>query len=80
MRYFHFVVTLREAYKRHGTCANCKGFILCTVNAVVPWADPEGVGEGVGQGSGPPLKNHKNIGFLSNAGPDPLKNHKATCT
>ena len=25
-----------------------------------------------------PLKNHKNIGFLSNAGPDPLKNHKAT--
>ena len=26
----------------------------------------------------PPLKNHKNIGFLSNTGPDPLKNHKAT--
>ena len=26
------------------------------------------------RGSGPPLKNHKNIGFLSNAGPDPLKN------
>ena len=25
----------------------------------------------------PPLKNHKNIGFLSNTGPDPLKNHKA---
>ena len=24
------------------------------------------------------LKSHKNIGFLSNAGPDPLKNHKAT--
>ena len=24
------------------------------------------------------LKNHKNIGFLSNTGPDPLKNHKAT--
>ena len=32
-------------------------------------------------GSGPPpppLKNYKNIGFLSNTGPDPLKNHKAT--
>ena len=28
----------------------------------------------------PPLKNHKNIGFLSNTGPDPLKNHKAACT
>ena len=24
------------------------------------------------------LKNHKNIGFLSNTGPDPLENHKAT--
>ena len=29
-------------------------------------------------GSGPPLKNHKSIGFLSKTGPDPLKNHKAT--
>ena len=36
-------------------------------------ADPKG-----GQGSVPPLKNHKNIGFLSNTGPDPLKNHKDT--
>ena len=26
----------------------------------------------------PPLKNHKNLGFLSNTDPDPLKNHKAT--
>ena len=25
-----------------------------------------------------PLKNHKNIGFLSKIGPDPLNNHKAT--
>ena len=34
---------------------------------------------GGGQGvRTPPLKNHKNIGFLSNSGPDPLKNHKAT--
>ena len=38
---------------------------------------------GGGQGVVPPphthtLKNHKNIGFLSNTGPDPLKNHKAT--
>ena len=24
------------------------------------------------------MKNHKNIGFLSNTGPDPLKNYKAT--
>ena len=32
-------------------------------------ADPEGGGQGVRT----PLKNHKNIGFLSNTGPDPLK-------
>ena len=31
-------------------------------------ADPEG-----DRGSGPPLENYKNIGFLSNTGPDPLK-------
>ena len=37
-------------------------------------ADPEG-GYGVRT---PSLKNDKNIGFLSNIGPDPLKNHKAT--
>ena len=37
------------------------------------WADPE-----VGPGVRTPLKNHKNIGFLSNTDPDPLKNHKAT--
>ena len=28
-----------------------------------------------GRGSGPPMKNHKNIGFLCNTGPDSLKNH-----
>ena len=28
--------------------------------------------------SGPPLKNHQNIGFLCNTVPDPLKNHKAS--
>ena len=31
-----------------------------------------------GSGGPNPLKNHKNLGFLSNTGPDPLKNHKAT--
>ena len=31
-----------------------------------------------GQGVRTPLKNHKNIGFLSNTGLDSLKNHKAT--
>ena len=40
----------------------------------ITWADPQG-----GQGVRTPLNNHKSIGFLSNtAGPDPLKNQKAT--
>ena len=34
-----------------------------------------GGSRGRDRGSGPPVKNHKNIGFLSNTGPDPLKNH-----
>ena len=29
-------------------------------------------------GPDPPMKSHRNIEFLSNTGPDPLKNHKAT--
>ena len=31
-----------------------------------------------GAGGPEPPENHKNIGFLCNTGPDPLKNHKAT--
>ena len=37
-----------------------------------------GGSRGGGRGSGPPLKNHKNLEFLLNTGPDPMKNHKAT--
>ena len=44
-------------------------------STLIAWADLEG-GQGVRTPS--PLKNHKNIGFLCNTGPDPLKNHKAT--
>ena len=32
----------------------------------------------MGAGGPNPLENHKNIGFLSNTGSDPLNNHKAT--
>ena len=49
---------------------------ICSGRKLHSCADPEGGGGG--RGSGTPLKNHKNIGFLSNTGPDPLKNHKAT--
>ena len=38
-------------------------------------ADPE---EGTGDPHPPPLKNHKNIGFFSDTGPDSLKNLKGT--
>ena len=38
-------------------------------------ADPEG---GQVVQTPPPMKNHKNIGFLSKFGPDPMKNHQAT--
>ena len=44
--------------------------------SLTSWADPEGGGGE--QGSGPPLKNHKNIGILSNIDPDPLKITKLT--
>ena len=37
-----------------------------------------GGSKGGDRGSGPPVKNHKNIGFLSNTGLNPLENHKAT--
>ena len=46
-----------------------RSLIVNTASATC--ADPEGGG---GQG----MKNHKNIGSLSNTGPDTLKNHKAT--
>ena len=40
------------------------------IEKYIPCLDPEGEGGG-GKGSGPQLKNHKNIRFLSNIGPDP---------
>ena len=41
----------------------------------IPCADPEGEDRGSGP---PPPEIHKNIGFLSKTGPDPLNHHKAT--
>ena len=40
-----------------------------------PWTDPEG-----GQGVLTPMKNHKNMGFLSNTGPDLQKKIKKKAT
>ena len=44
--------------------------VICLI--CLPCADPEGGGGG--RGVRTPLKNHRNIGFSSNTGPDPLKN------
>ena len=44
-----------------------------TVRGIWTCADPEGL-----KGSPDSPKNHKNRVSLSNTGPDPLKNHKAT--
>ena len=44
------------------------------------FADQEGGGGGGGRGQGPeppPPENNKNIGFLSNTGPDPLDIRKS---
>ena len=43
-----------------------------SIHCPVPCTDPEGGGQRI-QTSSPPLKNHKNIEFLSNTGPDPLE-------
>ena len=51
-----------------------KYYIVGFRNSPMSCADPEEGGGG--QGVRTPLKNHKNVGFLSNTGPDPLKNHK----
>ena len=49
-------------------------FCCCqSQNYQAPCVDSEG---GTG-GPDPHLENDKNVGFLSNTGPDPLKNHKA---
>ena len=54
-----------------------KTFIGCGY-AFGSMGDPEG-GGGVQEVRTPtPLKNHQNIGFHSNTGPDPLKKCKAT--
>ena len=63
----------RELVPNHATiCLS----VFCA--SPLPCADPEG-GQGVPTIHSPtPLKNHKNIGFLSNTDLDPLKKQKAT--
>ena len=58
--------------KGHKVIPNCTTFrikYVMSYTVLVSCADQEG-----SQGSGSTLKNHKTIGFLSNTGPDPLKN------
>ena len=53
-------------------CAEILSYLVLAVYDYPPCTDPEGRG-----GGGPP-NNHKNIGFVSNIGLDPLIIHKAT--
>ena len=53
---------------RWGLCPLCKN--SRRMSTLQRNADPERGGGGRGQD--PPLKNHKNIGFPCNTGPDPL--------
>ena len=53
-------------------CSDC----FCSVSLALLWVGVQSVimcESRRGPGSGSSLKNHKNIGFLSNIGPDPLK-------
>ena len=52
-----------------GNCAAVRDSTLANCS---PFADPEGGGGGGAGGPDPP-ENHKNIGFPSNIGLDPLK-------
>ena len=47
--------------------------LTSSVSSLFVCANPEG-----GQGVRTPPENNKNIGFLSNTGLDPLKNHKTS--
>ena len=51
-----------------------KIFLLYLNQSKMLWADFKMCGSrGGDRGSGPPLETYKNIGFLGNTGPDPLK-------
>ena len=62
----HFKFKCEICYFSVSSFINLEGYIILILEK--SWADPEG-----GQGDGPPLKTHKNLGFLSNTGSDPLK-------
>ena len=50
-----------------------KRLVLFFINPFMPNGHVRIQRGGGGRGSGPPMVNYKNVGFLSNTGPDPLK-------
>ena len=64
------IVICRPTLHRHQQLAES---LYLGENVFNPCANPEGGG---GRVYGPSPENHKNIGFLSSTGPDPLKNQK----
>ena len=69
--YDRIFILVSETSKLPKTLSQARNYSLIKVNTCT---DPE-EGHGVRISL---LKNHKHIGFLSNTGSDPLKNHKAT--
>ena len=66
----NFLTCISSTYSKQAVKALAR---LC----VCAWTDPEGT-ERTGGPDPPPLKNHNTIGFPSNTGLDPQKNHKVT--
>ena len=61
--------------KSLGLCYYVCNVVMAVITYEYSCADPEGGG---GSGVWTPPKNHKNIGFSSDIGLEPMKNHKAT--
>ena len=79
-----WVRTVSNGYQQTIGKELCKGMteheilVLIAKASNETWRHARIQREGQGVRTPSPLKNHKNIGFLSNTGPDPLKIHKAT--
>ena len=72
IRYVHVDFYLTDCSKNHKQ-RNFITILFCKICSSLAM----GGSRGGDRGSGPPLKNHKHLGFPSNTGPDPLKSYQA---
>ena len=75
---YRFWFNLDVLFRYSKENSNCIWHLLASIWAFIKHVRIQRGGTGGPDAPPPPLKNHKNIGFLSNTGPDPLKNRKAT--